>query len=210
MIVIDFFENNTKLIRVGKYFIVFSQRKERIIMALMILAHPDFDHSIANKAISAELVLKMPDLEIRNIHHLYPDYQIDISAEQAALLRHKLIILQYPMYWFNMPAILKIWFDQVFSYQFAYGSKGDKLKNKKLLVSMTVGQPEENFKLENHFLINDFLQAVKKSAEYAQMDYLGYIGLYGVSPVAGMVKEERVTKIQQHSLKLFNLIQQYR
>ncbi|MCO6514483.1 MAG: NAD(P)H-dependent oxidoreductase [Snodgrassella sp.] len=64
-----------------------------------------------------------------------------------------------------MPAILKIWFDQVFSYQFAYGSKGDKLKNKKLLVSMTVGQPEENFKLENHFLINDFLQTVKKNQQ---------------------------------------------
>ncbi|MCO6521143.1 MAG: NAD(P)H-dependent oxidoreductase [Snodgrassella sp.] len=104
----------------------------------------------------------MPDLEIRNIHHLYSGYQIDISAEQAALLRHKLIILQYPMYWFNMPAILKIWFDQVFTYQFAYGSKGNKLKNKKILVSMTVGQQEENFKLENHFLINDFLQTVKK------------------------------------------------
>lgn len=56
LIVIDFFAKNTKLIRVGKYFIVLSQRKERIIMALMILAHPDFDHSIANKAISAELV----------------------------------------------------------------------------------------------------------------------------------------------------------
>jgi glutathione-regulated potassium-efflux system ancillary protein KefF len=42
------------------------------------------------------------------------------------------------------------------------------------------------------------------------MNYLGYIALYGVSPVAGLAKEERVTKIQQHSLKLFNLIQQYR
>ncbi|WP_239374859.1 NAD(P)H-dependent oxidoreductase [Snodgrassella gandavensis] len=179
--------------------IVFTQIRDR-----------DFDHSVANKAISAELVLKMSGLEIRNIHHLYPDYQIDIGTEQTALLRHKLIILQYPMYWFKMPAILKIWFDQVFSYQFAYGFKEDKLKNKKILVSMTVGPPEENFKLENHFLINDFLQAVKKSAEYAQMDYLGYIALYGVSPVAGIAKEERVAKTKQHSLKLFNLIQQYR
>lgn len=100
-------------------------------MTLMILAHPDFNNSTANKTISEALAVKLPDMEIRNIHALYPDYQIDRNAEQQALLRHKLIILQYPMYWFNMPAILKIWFEQVFTYQFAYGSQGDKLKNKK-------------------------------------------------------------------------------
>ncbi|WP_202984313.1 hypothetical protein [Snodgrassella sp. ESL0253] len=59
---------------------------------------------------------------------------------------------------------------------------------------MTVGQPEENFKLENYFLINNFLQAVKKSAEYAQMDYLGYITLYGVPSVSGIVKEKKGNK----------------
>ncbi|WP_218966646.1 hypothetical protein [Snodgrassella alvi] len=74
---------------------------------------------------------------------------------------------------------------------------------------MPVGQPEENFKLENYFIINNLLQAVKKSAEYAQMDYLGYIALYGVPSVSEIVKEKRVTKTRQHSLKLFNLIQQY-
>lgn len=80
-------------------------------MTLMILAHPDFNNSTANKTISEALAVKLPDMEIRNIHALYPDYQIDRDAEQQALLRHELIILQYPMYWFNMPAILKIWFE---------------------------------------------------------------------------------------------------
>lgn len=65
------------------------------------------------------------------------------------------------MYWFNMPAILKIWFDEVFTYQFAYGSKGDKLKNKKLLPSLTVGQPERNFQGDNHLLIDDFMRSIQ-------------------------------------------------
>ncbi|WP_218965200.1 hypothetical protein [Snodgrassella alvi] len=75
---------------------------------------------------------------------------------------------------------------------------------------MPVGQPEENFKLENYFIINNFLQAVKKSAEYAQMDYLGYIALYGVPSVSEIAKEEKIAKTKQRSLKLFNLIQQHR
>lgn len=175
-------------------------------MTLMILAHPDFNNSTANKTISEALAVKLPDMEIRNIHALYPDYQIDRDAEQQALLRHKLIILQYPMYWFNMPAILKIWFEQVFTYQFAYGSQGDKLKNKKMLVSMTVGQPEINFQKENHSLMDDFLQPVKHSAEYTQMNYLGYSALYGVSPVLDKTPEMIAIEAENYSHDLFNLI----
>lgn len=178
-------------------------------MTLMILAHPDFKNSIANKTISESLAVRVPDIEIRNIYNLYPDYQIDVDAEQQALLRHKLIILQYPMYWFNMPAILKNWFDQVFTYQFAYGSLGNKLKDKKLLVSMTVGQPEINFQKENHFLIDDFLQSVKQSAEYTQMNYLGYTALYGISPVSGIAKNAIAAKAEQHSGSLYSLIQKF-
>lgn len=67
-------------------------------MTLMILAHPNIEQSIANKTIVEVLQKHLPDMEIRNIHQLYPDYRINIKEEQAALLRHNLIILQYPMY----------------------------------------------------------------------------------------------------------------
>ena len=82
-------------------------------MALIILGHPNIEQSVANKTIIENVQTNMPDIEIRNIHQLYPNYQINVQEEQAALLRHNLIVLQYPMYWFNMPAILKIWFDEV-------------------------------------------------------------------------------------------------
>lgn len=171
-------------------------------MALMILAHPNFDQSIANKTIIETLQTTQNDLEIRNIFQLYPDYQIDIAAEQAALLRHDLIILQYPMYWFNMPAILKSWFDQVLTYQFAYGSKGDKLKSKKLLSSLTVGQPEQNFIQDQELLMNGFLLSIQKSAEYTQMENLTPFILYDISTVIGHTQQDIQSKAQRHAQKL--------
>jgi len=113
-------------------------------MSLVILAHPNFDKSFANKTIIEELKNSHLDIEIRNIQELYPDYKMDIKAEQAALLRHKTIIIQYPFYWYNMPAILKHWFDVVFEHQFAYGSKGDKLKGKNFIPSFTIGSSQES------------------------------------------------------------------
>lgn len=99
-------------------------------MALLILGHPNIAESVANRAIVAEIQRLNPKIEIRNLTELYPDFKIDVEKEQQALLKHDLIVFQYPLYWYNMPAILKQWFDVVFTYQFAYGSKGDKLKDK--------------------------------------------------------------------------------
>ncbi|MFC4163931.1 NAD(P)H-dependent oxidoreductase [Epilithonimonas zeae] len=75
-------------------------------MALIILAHPKFERSVANKTVANELRNSSTDIEIRDIHDLYPDYKIDVKAEQDALLRHQTIVFQYPFYWYNMPGIL--------------------------------------------------------------------------------------------------------
>ena len=99
-------------------------------MALIILAHPNYAQSVANRAVINGLQGSGLDLEIRPIAELYPDFQIDAAAEQQALLRHQTIVFQYPFYWYNMPAILKQWFDCVFTYGFAYGSGAASSKAK--------------------------------------------------------------------------------
>lgn len=45
----------------------------------------------------------------------------DISAEQQKLLWADTVILQFPLWWFSMPAILKGWIERVYAYGFAYG-----------------------------------------------------------------------------------------
>lgn len=45
----------------------------------------------------------------------------DVRAEQAALLWADTVILQFPLWWYTMPAILKGWVDRVYAHGFAYG-----------------------------------------------------------------------------------------
>ncbi|MGN6528830.1 MAG: NAD(P)H-dependent oxidoreductase [Burkholderiaceae bacterium] len=45
----------------------------------------------------------------------------DIAAEQDKLRRADALILQFPLWWFSMPAILKGWVDRVYAYGFGYG-----------------------------------------------------------------------------------------
>lgn len=67
----------------------------------------------------------------------------DVASAQAALARSDLLILQFPMWWYGMPAIMKGWFDRVLARGFAYapGRKYDSglLAGKLALVSVTTG-----------------------------------------------------------------------
>lgn len=45
----------------------------------------------------------------------------DIAREQAKLMWADALILQFPLWWYSMPAIMKGWVDRVYAYGFAYG-----------------------------------------------------------------------------------------
>lgn len=73
----------------------------------------------------------------------------DIAAEQAKLARADLVILQFPVWWFGMPAILKGWADRVFARGFAYlpGRKYDTgmFKGKLAMVATTTGTSADTY-----------------------------------------------------------------
>lgn len=177
-------------------------------MALIILAHPNFDKSVANRTIVENLQKSNLNLEIRNLINLYPGYKIDVKAEQDALLRHQTIIFQYPIYWYNMPAILKLWFDSVFEYQFAYGSKGDKLKDKYFMPSFTIGTPENEYTTlgDHHFRVHEFCKNLEQTAYYAQMKYVDPIYFHGTSVIAAHTEEDVKTKANDHAIRLITKV----
>lgn len=180
-------------------------------MALIILGHPDIEKSLANKTIIEKLKSSSLDIEIRNISQLYPDFNINVKDEQEALLKHQTIIFQYPLYWYNMPAILKHWFDLVFEYQFAYGSQGDKLKGKHFIPSFTVGAPESEYHTlgEHHFKVYEFCKNMEQTAYYAQMKYVDPIYFHGTSVNAGYTKEDIERKASGQAERLIQLLSEY-
>ncbi len=73
----------------------------------------------------------------------------DIVAEQDKLRRADLVILQFPVWWFGMPAIMKGWADRVFARGFAYlpGRKYDTglFKGKVAMVAATTGTSADTY-----------------------------------------------------------------
>uniref|UniRef100_A0A803T9F2 Ribosyldihydronicotinamide dehydrogenase [quinone] n=1 Tax=Anolis carolinensis TaxID=28377 RepID=A0A803T9F2_ANOCA len=67
----------------------------------------------------------------------------DLKEEHRKVTEAELVIFQFPLYWYSMPAILKGWMDRVLVQGFAFnipkGSGSGLLKNKKALLSFTTG-----------------------------------------------------------------------
>lgn len=92
---------------------------------LVVSGHQDFNQSVCNALILQELETHFGDnISVRRLSDLYPDYKIDVKAEQEALVQADIVLLQYPTFWFNTPAIIKKWLDDVWLYGFAYGEGG--------------------------------------------------------------------------------------
>jgi NAD(P)H dehydrogenase (quinone) len=73
----------------------------------------------------------------------------DVAAELDRLLRADLLILQFPMWWFSVPAMMKGWVDRVLVYGKTYTSRmrydRGLLRGRRAMLSVTLGGPEPTF-----------------------------------------------------------------
>ena len=101
--------------------------------------------------------------EVRDMYQLYPDFKIDVAKEQAILAQTDRIVLQFPIYWYQTPALLKQWFDDVLTYGWAYGSTGKALQGKEVLLAVSFGADKEDYTSLGRFHIT--VDAVLKPIE---------------------------------------------
>jgi len=159
---------------------------------LVIVAHPGLESgSLANRII-IDTVETLPGVAVRRLYQIYPDFAIDVEAEQRALLEADRIVFQFPFYWYSVPGLFKEWMDRVLTYGFAYGSDGDKLKGKELLVSTTVGGPEASYGPDgyNHFTVDALLAPLEQTANLTGMLWQPPLRTHGMIYIEGVYNEK--------------------
>ncbi len=150
---------------------------------LIISGHPDLTNSIANKAIIEEYKKQLPQAQVRDLGALYPDYAIDVEAEQQALLWADLIVWQFPYWWYSLLSLMKKWLDEVFAHGFSHGRTA-VLGGKKFLVSFTTGAPAIAYDPAQEIAVGDINKMVEifsGTAKLCRLDYQGAMWLNGVS-----------------------------
>jgi NAD(P)H dehydrogenase (quinone) len=111
----------------------------------------------------------------------------ELEAEMQKVRRADLLLLQFPLWWFSVPAILKGWIDRVFAMGFAYDLRSTfergPLRGKRAMLSVTTGSPEALFRLDGKLgSMDDILHPIHWGVlRFVGMDVLPPFVAYGVA-----------------------------
>ena len=162
---------------------------------LVIVAHPQMQHARVNRALMEAAARARPGhIEVLDLYALYPDYFIDVAAEQARLARARLVVWQHPVHWYGMPPLMKLWLDEVFGFGWAYGPGGTQLRGKDLWLVLSTGGPEDSYRpggYNRHFF-DAFLPPYEQTAALCGMRLLPPLVLHGAHRVSDTQLAEHV------------------
>ncbi len=147
--------------------------------ALLIFAHPALERGRINPAM-AEAAARLPGLSVHDLYEAYPDFTIDVRAEQKRLLKHDVIILQFPLYWFSIPSLLKEWMDVVWVRGFAYGD-GARFAGRTLMCAVSTGGNRDAYGPDGRYLypMEQFLAPLAQAARYCGLSWAEPFVLHG-------------------------------
>lgn len=159
---------------------------------LILLAHPDLPHSRANRRMAeaaAAVSRAEQTVEVCDLARLYPDFDIDVPAEQAQLTRADLVVWQHPTHWYGMPALMKQWVDEVLTFGWAYGPGGTALRGKDLWLATSTGGAESAYRPDgyNRYFFDAFLPPYEQTAALCGMRFLPPLVLHGAQAAADEV-----------------------
>lgn len=155
---------------------------------LVITAHPQMEHSRINRRLmrAARQLPSDAKVLVRDLYALYPDYLIDVAAEQALLASARLIVWQHPIQWYSMPSLMKLWVDEVLAFGWAYGPDGTALRGKDLWLVASTGGPQDAYHPDhyNRYFFDAFLPPYEQTATLCGMRFLPPLLLHGAHKVA--------------------------
>ena len=153
---------------------------------VVIAAHPHLERSRVNRALlNAARKLDAARVEVRDLYALYPDYWIDVAAEQAALAAARLVVWQHPIHWYGMPPLMRLWQDEVLAFGWAYGPGGRTLDGKDLWLVATTGDPAAAYRPDgwNRYFFDAFVPPYEQAAALCGMRFVPPLVLHGAHRV---------------------------
>lgn len=170
---------------------------------LILAAHPELRHSRVSRRLM-EVVRGRPDVAVRDLYAHYPDFVIDVAAEQAAAAAARLIVWLHPIHWYGMPALMKLWVDEVLTLGWAYGRGGTALHGKDLWLVVSTGGTEAAYQPDgyNRRRFDAFLPPYAQTAALCGLRFLPPLVLHGAHEIDDAV-------IEAHARRFVRLIDRH-
>ena len=151
--------------------------------------HPNLTESKINSKMVEELLKN--NIEVRNMYELYPDFKFDVEKEHKVMEETDRIVLQFPIYWYSSPALLKEWEDVILTHSWAYGSKGNVLHGKELVLAVTAGGDLDEYQHDGsvRYRLTELLRPFQATSDLIGTKFMEPFEVYSTET---LVDEQRV------------------
>jgi glutathione-regulated potassium-efflux system ancillary protein KefG len=166
---------------------------------LILLSHPNASNSVFNKYL-VDINKNSSDFCFHHLDKSKVNGLFDLEAEKNLLRESKALIWQFPIYWYNSPASLRDWQDQVMS-PIVY-SADNFLKGMPVRVVFTAGAAAEHYTHEglNRYTAEEMLIPFEMTANAAGMKWFKPLGFFGCGPDMPKAALEKAAQDYENSL----------
>ena len=147
------------------------------------------------------LKLQLEEMHATAIH----SFSSDIEGEIQKVEWCDLMIWQFPLWWFSLPAVHKGWVDRVFAMGRAYGGgrvyETGLFKGKRALLSLTTGGPAEAYTADG---FNGDILGILKPIHRGMLEFVGFdvLAPHIVYAPVRMSDEQRRQELENYAARL--------
>ena len=150
------------------------------------------------------LKLQIEEMHATEINGFSPSLELEMQKVEWC----DLMIWQFPLWWFGLPAALKGWVDRVFAMGRAYGGgriyETGVFKGKRALLSLTTGGPAEAYTKDG---FNGDIFGILKPIHRGMLEFVGFDVLSPqivYAPVR-MSEEQRERELELYEKRLYEV-----
>lgn len=161
---------------------------------LIIVAHPQRNESVTQTFFRDSLA----NLDNVTWHPIEP--QFDVKEERQLLISNDRIILQFPLYWYSAPALMKKWIDDVFGDTFALAPEF-VMEDRELGLVVTTASAGDDFGAgkPEQFTMSEILRPFEAMAKKVKMKYLAPFVVHQFGYQTEEQHEQLLTDYQQYA-----------
>lgn len=165
---------------------------------LVLYAHPAPHRSRIHRRM-AEAAQSVAQVQVHDLYETYPDFDIDVQQEQALVAGADMVVFQYPIQWYSVPALLKEWIDVVLEHGWAYGPGGTALQKKDTWLATTTGGVQESYQEDgdHRHPFSAYLLPLQQTARLCGMRWLPPYILHGAHQIDDATAEAHIATYRE-------------
>lgn len=128
---------------------------------LVIFAHPYLEYSNSNVELY-NFYVRDQHFTLRDLYEEYSDFHIAAFRERKRLKDYERIIFQFPMIWFGVPPLLKLWIEEVLDREWLKEGNHNPFENKEIYIVVTTGGKERSYTKEGtyQYTVEDLISSL--------------------------------------------------